>query len=30
VAFLIFGIGGLVVPLTLLFTWLRMRRPQPD
>jgi magnesium transporter len=30
VAFVIFGIGGLVVPLTLLFMWLRMRRPQPD
>jgi magnesium transporter len=27
VAFLIFGIGGLVVPLALLFVWLR--RPQP-
>jgi magnesium transporter len=27
VAFLIFGIGGLVVPLTLLFLWLRRRRP---
>src|SRR5712691_13528874 len=28
-AFLIYGIGGLVLPLTLLFMWLRLRRPQP-
>jgi magnesium transporter len=26
-AFLIFGIGGLAVPLVLLFAWLRFRRP---
>jgi len=29
-AFLFFGIGGLAVPLVLLFLWLRLRRPQPD
>src|SRR6202046_1884380 len=29
-AFLFFGIGGLAVPLVLLFMWLRLRRPQPD
>ncbi|HEY7431901.1 MAG TPA: magnesium and cobalt transport protein CorA [Streptosporangiaceae bacterium] len=29
VTFLIFGIGGLVVPLVWLFLWLRLRRPQP-
>ena len=28
-AFLIFGIGGLCVPLLLLFWWLRRRRPHP-
>jgi magnesium transporter len=28
-AFLIFGLGGLAVPLTLLFWWLRLRRVQP-
>lgn len=28
-AFLIFGIGGLAVPLVLLFAWLRFRRPHP-
>jgi magnesium transporter len=28
-AFLIFGIGGLAVPLTLLFWWLRLRRVHP-
>ena len=28
-AFLIFGIGGLCVPLLLLFWWLRHRRPHP-
>jgi CorA-like Mg2+ transporter protein len=26
-AFLVYGIGGLVVPLALLFLWLRLRRP---
>jgi magnesium transporter len=26
-AFLVFGIGGLIVPLVLLFLWLRLRRP---
>ncbi len=26
-AFLIYGIGGLVLPLMLLFAWLRLRRP---
>ena len=29
-AFLFYGIGGLAVPLVLLFLWLRLRRPQPD
>jgi magnesium transporter len=29
-AFIIYGIGGLVVPLALLFWWLRLRRPRPD
>jgi magnesium transporter len=28
-AFLVCGIGGLVVPLALLFLWLRRRRPDP-
>jgi magnesium transporter len=28
-AFVYFGIGGLIVPLTLLFGWLRLRRPRP-
>ncbi len=28
-AFLIYGIGALVVPLALLFLWLRRRRPDP-
>jgi magnesium transporter len=28
-AFLIYGIGGLAVPLVLLFLWLRRPRPQP-
>ena len=28
-AFLVYGIGGLVVPLTLLFSWLRYRMPKP-
>jgi hypothetical protein len=26
-AFLAYGIGGLAVPLALLFLWLRLRRP---
>ena len=29
-AFLFYGIGGLAVPLVLLFLWLRLRRPHPD
>jgi magnesium transporter len=29
-AFVIFGIGGLVVPLALLFLWLRLRTLHPD
>jgi magnesium transporter len=29
-AFVLYGIGGLLVPLLLLFLWLRLRRPQPD
>ena len=29
-AFLFYGIGGLVVPLVLLFLWLRLRRPHPN
>jgi magnesium transporter len=28
-AFLVYGIGGLVVPLAMLFWWLRRRRPRP-
>src|SRR6266702_303038 len=28
-AFLVYGIGGLAVPLVLLFLWLRLRRPHP-
>ena len=28
-AFLVYGIGGLAVPLTLLFSWLRYRMPKP-
>ena len=28
-AFLFYGIGGLAVPLVLLFSWLRLRRPHP-
>jgi len=27
-AFIIYGIGGLVLPLTLLFLWLRLRTPR--
>ena len=29
-AFLIYGIGGLAVPLALLFLWLRLRNPHPS
>src|SRR5438067_8302008 len=29
-AFAIYGIGGLVVPMTRLFLWLRLRRPRPN
>jgi magnesium transporter len=29
-AFAFYGIGGLVLPLALLFGWLRLRAPQPD
>ena len=29
-AFLFYGLGGLAVPLVLLFMWLRLRRPHPD
>src|SRR5450755_221010 len=29
-AFLFYGIGGLAVPLVLLFLWLRLRGPHPD
>jgi magnesium transporter len=29
-AFAVYGIGGLIVPLVLLFLWLRLRRPEPD
>src|SRR5690348_22 len=28
-AFVLYGIGGLLVPLLLLFLWLRLRRPRP-
>ncbi len=28
-AFVVYGIGGLVTPLALLFLWLRLRRPHP-
>ena len=28
-AFIVYGIGGLVVPLMLLFVWLRLRAPRP-
>jgi len=28
-AFIIYGIGGLVLPLTLLFLWLRLRAHRP-
>jgi magnesium transporter len=29
-AFVFYGIGGLILPLVLLFWWLRLRRPDPD
>jgi magnesium transporter len=29
-AFLVYGIGGLVVPLVLLITWIRLRMPRVD
>jgi magnesium transporter len=29
-AFFVYGIGGLIVPLILLFLWLRLRKPPPD
>jgi magnesium transporter len=29
-AFAGYGIGGLILPLVLLFWWLRLRRPDPD
>jgi len=29
-AFIVYGLGGLIVPLALLFTWLRLRMPHPD
>ena len=29
-AFAIYGIGGLILPLVLLFWWLKLRRPDPD
>jgi hypothetical protein len=29
-AFLVYGIGGLAVPLTLLITWMRLRMPHVD
>src|SRR5580693_5102348 len=29
-AFAFYGIGGLILPLVLLFWWLRLRRPDPD
>ena len=29
-AFIIYGLGGLLVPLALLFWWLRARMPHPD
>jgi magnesium transporter len=28
--FAVYGIGGLIVPLVLLFWWLKLRRPEPD
>jgi magnesium transporter len=29
-AFVAYGIGGLIVPLVLLFLWLKLRRRDPD
>jgi magnesium transporter len=29
-AFAVYGIGGLAVPLALLFAWLKLRRPRPQ
>ena len=29
-AFIVYGLGGLVVPLGLLFLWLRLRMRRPD
>ena len=29
-AFVIFGFGGLAVPLVLLYSWLKLRRPHPN
>ena len=29
-AFIVYGLGGLAVPLALLFLWLRLRTPRPD
>jgi hypothetical protein len=29
-AFLVYGIGGLAVPLVLLITWMRVRMPHAD
>jgi magnesium transporter len=28
-AFLVYGVGGLLLPLVLLFLWLRLRKPRP-
>ena len=29
-AFIVYGLGGLAVPLALLFLWLKLRMPRPD
>jgi magnesium transporter len=29
-AFFVYGLGGLIIPLALLFWWLRVRMPHPD
>ncbi|HXZ72093.1 MAG TPA: CorA family divalent cation transporter, partial [Streptosporangiaceae bacterium] len=29
-AFIVYGIGGLIIPLALLFWWLRVRMPHAD
>jgi len=29
-AFVVYGIGGLAVPLALLFSWLRFRMPKTE